>query len=47
MVIDHEVLTRAFPEGNGAIELIAIYEIRDGRIAKAWFISGPKTIPAS
>ena len=40
MVIDHEQVTRTFPEGTGKIELVAIYEVQNGRIAKAWFISG-------
>jgi hypothetical protein len=40
-VIDHERITRTFPEGPGTIELIAIYEVQNGRIAKAWFINGP------
>jgi len=44
VVIDQEKVTRTFPEGTGTIELIAIYEVQNGRIAKAWFISGPKTI---
>jgi hypothetical protein len=39
-VIDHEQVTRTFPEGPGHIELLAIYEVQDGKIAKAWFISG-------
>jgi hypothetical protein len=32
LVFDHEVVTRNFPEGKGAIELVAIYEVVDGRI---------------
>jgi hypothetical protein len=44
MVIDQEKVTRTFPEGTGTIELIAIYEVQKGRIAKAWFISGPRMI---
>lgn len=39
-VIDHEEVTRTFPEGPGKIELVAIYEVRDGKIATARFISG-------
>lgn len=41
-VIDHETVTRTFPEGTGTIELIAIYEVQGGRIIKAWFLSGLK-----
>ena len=44
VVIDHEKITRTFPEGRGQIELVAIYEVQNGRIAKATFISGPKTL---
>jgi hypothetical protein len=44
VVIDHEEVTRTFPEGTGKIELIAIYEVRHGRIATARFISGTKTL---
>ena len=44
VVIDHEEVTRTFPEGTGKIELVAIYEIRNGRIATARFISSPRTL---
>ena len=44
VVIDHEEVTRTFPEGTGKIELVAIYEVRDGRIARARFISGEKAL---
>jgi len=44
IVIDHEVITRTFPEGVGKIELVAIYEVMNDKIAKAWFISGEKTL---
>jgi hypothetical protein len=44
VVIDQEKVTRTFPEGTGTIELVAIYEVQKGRIAKVWFISGPKKI---
>lgn len=43
-VIDHEEVTRTFPEGTGRIELVAIYEVRDGRIFTARFIFGTKTL---
>jgi hypothetical protein len=43
IVIDHEEITRTFPEGPGRLQIIAIYEIQNGRIAKAWFITGPRT----
>jgi hypothetical protein len=41
-VVDHEEVTRTFSDGPGKIELVAIYEVRNGRIATAWFISGPR-----
>jgi hypothetical protein len=44
MVVDHEKVTRTFPEGAGQIELVMIYEVKEGRIAKAWTIAGPKEI---
>ncbi|HEX9391168.1 MAG TPA: nuclear transport factor 2 family protein [Usitatibacteraceae bacterium] len=45
-VVDQELVTRTFPEGTGTIEVIAIYEIENARIAKAWFIMGPRTLDA-
>jgi hypothetical protein len=44
MVIDHEKITRTFPEGTGTIELVAMYDVQNGRIARAWFIFGAKTL---
>jgi hypothetical protein len=44
IVIDHEKVMRTFPEGEGEIELIMIYEVKDDRIAKAWSIAGEKKI---
>ena len=43
-VIDHERVTRTFPEGPGTIELTMIYEVQAGRIARAWTIPGPKLL---
>lgn len=40
LVIDHELVTRTFPEGPGEFDAVAIYEIVDGKIAKAWFKMG-------
>lgn len=39
-VIDHETVTRTFPEGPGEVDVICIYEVADGKIAKAWFKLG-------
>jgi len=38
-VIDHERVTRTFPEGPGTVELVMIYEIQNQRISKAWVIA--------
>jgi hypothetical protein len=46
VVVDHEKVTRTFPEGTGSIELIMIYEVQDGRIVKAWSIAGVKRLDA-
>ncbi|WP_426207466.1 nuclear transport factor 2 family protein [Massilia sp. TWP1-3-3] len=35
IVIDQEVVTRNFPEGIGEVDLVAIYEVIDGKIASA------------
>ena len=47
VVIDHERVTRTFPEGTGRIELVAIYEVQNGRIAQATFMPGPKSLDHS
>ena len=44
VVIDYEEVTRTFPEGPGRIALIMIYEVQNGRIARAWSIPGAKTL---
>ncbi|HEY5915267.1 MAG TPA: nuclear transport factor 2 family protein [Verrucomicrobiae bacterium] len=44
IVVDHEEVTRNFPEGKGTLELIMIYEVQRGRILKAWSIAGAKTL---
>ena len=43
-VIDQEIVSRTFPEGTGRIEVVAIYEVKDSKIARAWFITGEKTL---
>jgi hypothetical protein len=35
IVIDHEEVSRTFPEGTGQVDMVAIYEIVDGRIQSA------------
>lgn len=43
-VVDHELVTRNFPEGKGQVEVICIYEVQDGKIAKAWFKMGERRL---
>ena len=47
IVVDHEKVTRTFPEGPGEVELVMIYEVKAVRIARAWSITGSKTILAA
>ena len=47
IVIDYETVTRTFPEGPGRIELICIYEVREGKIQTASFINGTKYLDES
>ncbi len=44
IVIDHEVVTRNFPEGVGTVELVAIYEVSAGKIQSASVKLGDKHI---
>ena len=44
IVVDHEEVRRTFPEGPGKIRLLMIYEVQDGRIAKAWSIAGERPV---
>lgn len=44
IVIDHELVTRTFPEGAGTLELTMIYEVQNGKISKAWMIPGSKNV---
>ncbi len=44
MVVDHEHVTRTFPEGPGKIELVCIYEVQNEKIARAWFAFGARTL---
>ena len=40
IVVDHEQVTRTFPDGPGTVEMICIYEVEAGRIKKATFAIG-------
>ncbi len=44
VVIDHEVVTRTFPEGKGEVDVVCIYEMANGKIAKAWFKLGERRL---
>lgn len=44
VVVDHEEVSRTFPEGAGKLRLLMIYEVQNGRIAKVWSIAGAKTL---
>ena len=46
VVVDQEVVTRTFPEGPGEVDVVAIYEVENGKIAKAWFKMGPPRLHA-
>ncbi len=35
IVVDHEEVTRTFPEGTGTVNMVAVYEVVGGRIASA------------
>ena len=43
-IVDHERVHRMFPEGPGVLEAIAIYEVKNGKIAKAWLKLGEKKL---
>lgn len=44
MVVDHERVTRNFPEGKGEVEVLCIYEVSDALISKAWFKMGERQL---
>lgn len=39
-VTDLEIVTRNFPKGKGTVEMLCVYEVVDGRIARASFATG-------
>src|ERR1700730_9031418 len=45
-VVDQEVVTRTFAEGTGRVDVVAIYEVKDDKIANAWFILGSPVLDA-
>lgn len=44
VVVDHEDVTRTFPEGPGRIELVCVYVVENGLIQSASFALGPATL---
>ncbi|MFM9434997.1 hypothetical protein ACFDR9_002059 [Janthinobacterium sp. CG_23.3] len=42
-VIDHETVHSSSADGPVSVDLVAIYEVRDERIARAWFMLGAQT----
>ena len=40
IVVDHELVTRTFPDGLNEIEMICVYEVAAGKIIKATFAIG-------
>jgi len=47
VVVDQETVTRTFPEGPGEVDVLAIYQVEQGKIAKAWFKMGPPRLHAT
>lgn len=46
-VTDLEIVTRNFPEGLGSVEILCVYEVVDGRIARASFANGAPRLYAA
>ena len=46
VVVDQETVSRTFPDGSGEVDVVTIYEIEAGKIAKAWFKMGPPRLHA-
>lgn len=44
IVVDHERVQRTFSEGRGEIDVLCIYEVQNGKIAKAWFKVGERRL---
>jgi hypothetical protein len=43
IVVDYEEVSRTFDDGPATIRLMMIYEVKGGKIARAWSIIGEKT----
>ena len=44
IVTDAELITRNFPDGLGTLEMLCVYEVTEGRIQRASFALGQKTL---
>ena len=42
--VDHERVVRTFAEGPGELDLVMLYEVREGKIRRAWSLVGAKTV---
>ena len=42
VVVDHERITRNFPDGKGVIEMLCVYEVGEGLIRRASFAVKPR-----
>ena len=47
VVVDAELITRTFPEGEGTVEMLCVYEVHDGVIQKASFALGEKVLTSA
>ena len=47
VVADLELIVRTFAEGPGTIEMLCLYEVADGRIRRASFVTGEKRLLAA
>jgi len=47
VVIDHEDVTRTFPDGPSRVELVCVYVVENGLIQSASFAFGPQTLITS
>jgi hypothetical protein len=47
IVVDYETVSRSFPEGPGKVDLVAVYEVIDGKIqSQSVRISNQRLDPA-
>jgi hypothetical protein len=46
VVIDHEDVSRTFPEGPGQVELVCVYLVEKGKIQSVSFSFGPSVLSA-